>query len=65
MCIRDSLCGTQPNYVVQITGDNPEGKRELDNFIAVSYTHLDVYKRQNADSRFCGVAAAKPPRRYP
>ncbi len=27
------LCATQPNYVVQITGDNPEGKRELDNFI--------------------------------
>ncbi|MDP3135638.1 MAG: DEAD/DEAH box helicase family protein [Burkholderiaceae bacterium] len=27
------ICATQPNYVVQITGDNPEGKRELDNFI--------------------------------
>ncbi len=27
------VCATQPNYVVQITGDNPEGKRELDNFI--------------------------------
>ena len=27
------LCATQPRYVVQITGDNPEGKRELDNFI--------------------------------
>ena len=27
------LCAAQPNYVVQITGDNPEGKRELDNFI--------------------------------
>ena len=27
------LCKTRPNYVVQITGDNPEGKRELDNFI--------------------------------
>jgi type I restriction enzyme R subunit len=27
------LCASQPNYVVQITGDNPEGKRELDNFI--------------------------------
>ena len=27
------ICRTQPNYVVQITGDNPEGKRELDNFI--------------------------------
>ena len=27
------LCATQPNYVVQITGDSPEGKRELDNFI--------------------------------
>jgi type I restriction enzyme R subunit len=27
------LCATQPRYVVQITGDNPQGKRELDNFI--------------------------------
>lgn len=27
------LCATQPRYVVQITGDNPGGKRELDNFI--------------------------------
>lgn len=26
------LCATQPNYVVQITGDNPDGLRELDNF---------------------------------
>ncbi|MEH0166691.1 EcoAI/FtnUII family type I restriction enzme subunit R [Roseateles microcysteis] len=27
------LCATHPKYVVQITGDNQEGKRELDNFI--------------------------------
>ena len=27
------ICQAQPRYVVQITGDNPEGKRELDNFI--------------------------------
>ena len=27
------ICASQPKYVVQITGDNPEGKRELDNFI--------------------------------
>ncbi len=27
------LCATQPKYVVQITGDNPEGKAQLDNFI--------------------------------
>ncbi|RYF29788.1 MAG: DEAD/DEAH box helicase, partial [Comamonadaceae bacterium] len=27
------ICTDQPRYVVQITGDNPEGKRELDNFI--------------------------------
>ena len=27
------LCAQRPNYVVQITGDNAEGKRELDNFI--------------------------------
>ena len=33
------LCATQPNYVVQITGDNPEGKRELDNFIDPEKTY--------------------------
>ena len=27
------LCAAQPNYVVQITGDNPRGKAQLDNFI--------------------------------
>jgi hypothetical protein len=27
------LCATQPNYVLKITGDNPEGKAQLDNFI--------------------------------
>jgi type I restriction enzyme R subunit len=27
------ICQTQPNYVVQITGDNVEGKAQLDNFI--------------------------------
>jgi len=27
------LCATQPNYVVQITGDSPQGKAQLDNFI--------------------------------
>ena len=27
------LCAKDPKYVVQITGDNTEGKRELDNFI--------------------------------
>jgi type I restriction enzyme R subunit len=27
------LCADQPTYVVQITGDNKEGRRELDNFI--------------------------------
>ncbi len=27
------LCAAQPKYVVQITGDNTEGKMELDNFI--------------------------------
>ncbi|WP_374663980.1 EcoAI/FtnUII family type I restriction enzme subunit R [Ramlibacter sp.] len=33
------LCATQPSYVVQITGDNPEGKRELDNFIDPEKTY--------------------------
>ena len=27
------ICATNPKYVVQITGDNAEGKAELDNFI--------------------------------
>lgn len=27
------ICATNPKYVVQITGDNPEGKAQLDNFI--------------------------------
>jgi type I restriction enzyme R subunit len=33
------LCATQPKYVVQITGDNVEGKRELDNFIDPEKTY--------------------------
>ena len=33
------LCSKQPNYVVQITGDNAEGKRELDNFIDPEKTY--------------------------
>lgn len=33
------LCATQPKYVVQITGDNMEGKRELDNFIDPEKTY--------------------------
>ena len=33
------LCATQPKYVVQITGDNTEGKLELDNFIDPEKTY--------------------------
>lgn len=33
------LCAAQPKYVVQITGDNLEGKRELDNFIDPEKTY--------------------------
>lgn len=33
------LCAVQPKYVVQITGDNAEGKRELDNFIDPEKTY--------------------------
>ena len=33
------LCASQPKYVVQITGDNTEGKRELDNFIDPEKTY--------------------------
>ena len=31
--VNADLCASQPRYVVQITGDNAEGKKELDNFI--------------------------------
>ena len=33
------LCAKQPKYVVQITGDNTEGKLELDNFIDPEKTY--------------------------
>jgi type I restriction enzyme R subunit len=33
------LCVAQPNYVVQITGDNPQGKAQLDNFIDPEKTY--------------------------
>ena len=33
------ICATQPKYVVQITGDNTEGKLELDNFIDPEKTY--------------------------
>lgn len=33
------ICASQPNYVVQITGDNPEGRAQLDNFIDPEKTY--------------------------
>ncbi|MCA3240363.1 MAG: DEAD/DEAH box helicase family protein [Rubrivivax sp.] len=33
------LCAAQPNYVVQITSDNPLGKAQLDNFIDPEKTY--------------------------
>ncbi|MCB2028043.1 MAG: restriction endonuclease, partial [Rhodoferax sp.] len=33
------ICATHPKYVVQITGDNLDGKRELDNFIDPEKTY--------------------------
>ena len=33
------LCAIQPKYVVQITGDNPEGKAQLDHFIDPEKTY--------------------------
>lgn len=33
------LCASQPRYVVQITGDNTEGKAQLDNFIDPEKTY--------------------------
>ena len=33
------ICKDNPKYVVQITGDNPEGKLELDNFIDPEKTY--------------------------
>nr|WP_315208024.1 DEAD/DEAH box helicase family protein [uncultured Albidiferax sp.] len=33
------ICASQPKYAVQITGDNVDGKRELDNFIDPEKTY--------------------------
>ncbi|MFZ2220430.1 MAG: DEAD/DEAH box helicase family protein [Rhodoferax sp.] len=33
------ICATHPRYVVRITGDHPEGKRELDHFIDPEKTY--------------------------
>ncbi len=33
------ICAIHPRYVVRITGDHPEGKRELDNFIDPEKTY--------------------------
>ena len=53
MCIRESL-GTDPrgnltridNALVQMPQRLEAAKAQLDNLYPVSYTHLDVYKRQ-------------------
>ena len=55
MCIRDSCNPIQSNnlkYSFNITIKEPDGKKLVDSmytesFGAVSYTHLDVYKRQH------------------
>ena len=83
------MVAQNPKYVMRITGDNAEGKAQLDYFIAedspcpvivttsklmttgvdcktcrlivpVSYTHLDVYKRQEQEGVCPHRGLAKP-----
>ena len=49
MCIRDSYSAPTSGFNLQLTIDGDIQdivERELNNAYAVSYTHLDVYKRQ-------------------
>ena len=54
MCIRDRICKEAQVNSVVIIGPNGSGKSKLgawieqQDFETVSYTHLDVYKRQRA-----------------
>ena len=46
--------GSEWKYVVQKI--NPNVFKDIDQLMAVSYTHLDVYKRQGqAERRLCAV----------
>ena len=48
MCIRDSLTGSNTNPTLQKIEEEyaPIFSAHSDNIYPVSYTHLDVYKRQ-------------------
>ena len=50
MCIRDS-----PNIIVEKKSDSPDEDKSLaDSKAPVSYTHLDVYKRQREhNAKYC------------
>ena len=48
MCIRDrnQIVALNPHELLVATGGKGVYKLDVDTYIAVSYTHLDVYKRQ-------------------
>ena len=50
MCIRDSILSDANDYGIQVIFHGctlPRGwERMYPNYVSVSYTHLDVYKRQ-------------------
>ena len=43
--------------VLRTTNFTPEGRINYDDVVAVSYTHLDVYKRQEYRCRKCPPAS--------
>ena len=55
MCIRDRLYGDprqRSNLYADVRGFRPEAAISADGATSVSYTHLDVYKRQELNIRF-------------
>ena len=62
MCIRERFCSIDYQFPAEIKGDvllqSGAFLRGLwfDNVIAVSYTHLDVYKRQDLQDQAAGFA---------
>ena len=50
MCIRDRLRGSNPDWLIKSNRESGDGFSDIlimpEDPDAVSYTHLDVYKRQ-------------------
>ena len=59
MCIRDRVSMGMLRYLVIGEGPRTASRSELSLGVAVSYTHLDVYKRQGKD-RICKVTIYVP-----